>query len=389
MRMAMTLSDQEISKMSPFLRTSIPLLALAVCLLSPAAHSQERPPEPEFAEEIEVTEVVLDVLVTDNRGNVIVGLDREDFVVRENGEPVDLTGVSFYSNRRLLAGDGAEPVPVAEQEGVPANRYFVLFFHDRRHDLPDIVPRMLEAGRSAKDWVRTELLPNDWVAVVGYDHKLKLFQDFSTDPNQLEKAIDAAVQGRDPEGKRWPSRTPELDPSAPTIADRIPTGKELRKATFDFHKGMTVLADALDPILGRKNLLLLSFGFGDVNSFGHYTRDPRWYPPMMQALNDANVAVYPINLFTARSGAIATGSALDDALSQIAGETGGRYFELFTRFDTPLEQIAEENNGYYLLSYRSRHPAGESGFQRVEVEATNPRFEVRHREGYTYGKPGV
>ena len=370
------------ASLSPLL---LALAALAAWAAPPPALAQQDPSDEGFGEEIQVTEVVLDVLVTDERGNVIVGLDQGDFVVRENGDPVDLTGVTFYSNRRLLDPSETE----ADRGEAPSNRYFVLFFHDRRQDLPDIVPRIIEAGRAAKDWVQNELLPNDWVAVVGYDHKLKLFQDFSTDPDQLVKAIDAAVQGADPDGKRWPSRTGEPDPSAPTIADRIPTGKELRKATFDFHKGMTVLADALDPILGRKNLLLLSFGFGDVDSFGNYSTDPRWYPPMMRALNDANVAVYPMNLFTARGGAIATGSALDDALSQVAHDTGGRYFELFTSFETPLEQIAEENNGYYLLSYRSRHPASESGFQEVEVETTNPRFEVRHREGYTFGNPGV
>ena len=46
-----------------------------------------------------VNEVLLDVLVTDAKGNVIVGLDKGDFVVKDNGRPVELTGVTFYSNR--------------------------------------------------------------------------------------------------------------------------------------------------------------------------------------------------------------------------------------------------------------------------------------------------
>ncbi len=52
---------------------------------------------------------------------------------------------------------------------------------------------------------------------------------------------------------------------------------------------------------------------------------------------------------------------------------------------SPLDQIAEENNGYYLLSYQSEKPAGKSGFQQVEVKTTNPEFRVKAREGYTYG----
>jgi VWFA-related protein len=371
--------------MTRSIRTLIPLLALVAWAVPSPAPAQEQPADSGFGEEIQVTEVVLDVLVTDERGNVIVGLDHHDFVVRENGEPVDLTGVSFYSNRRLLGAETADVAPGEAAEPASANRYFVLFFHDRRQDLPDIMPRLMEAGRSAQAWARTDLLPNDWVAVVGYDHKLKLFQDFTTDADEIVKAIDAVIGGQDPDGKSWPSRAQDPDPARPSIAGRLPTGKELRKATFDFHKGMTVLAESLDPVLGRKNLLLFSFGFGDLDSFGQYSPDPRWYPPMMRALNDANVAVYPVNLFTARTGAFVTGSDLEDALSHVAADTGGRYFDLFTNFETPLTQIATENNGYYLLSYRGRHPAGEQGFQRVEVDTTNPQFRIRHREGYTFG----
>ncbi|MDX1631589.1 MAG: VWA domain-containing protein [Thermoanaerobaculia bacterium] len=373
--------------MRRFLLKLFPLLGLVLLAVPFSTSAQEQPPEgPTIEEEIEVTEVLLDVLVTDAQGNVIVGLDEEDFVVREDGEPVELSGVTFYSNRRLLERSGAQLAADEKRDRNRTNRYFVLFFHDRRQDLPETIPRLLEAGRSAEEWVRTDLLPNDWVAVVGYDQKLELFQDFTTDTDEIVEAIDAAVQGKDV-GKSWPSRTEEPGPGTPTLADRIPTGKELQKATYDFHKGVTVLARALDPILGRKNLLLFSFGFGDVDSFGNYSTDPRWYPPMEQALNDANVAVYPIHLFATRGGAIETGSVLDDALSQIADDTGGRFFEVFTSFDTPLEQVEEENNGYYLLSYRSRHPAGESGFQTVEVETTNPQFRLKHREGYTYGDP--
>src|SRR5262245_49178235 len=88
-------------------------LALAVfCAFGLAVQSQQRqaqqppaqqPPE-RFGERLEVREVLLDALVTDAQGNVIVGLDKSDFDVRENGKPVSLTGITFYSNRRMLAG---------------------------------------------------------------------------------------------------------------------------------------------------------------------------------------------------------------------------------------------------------------------------------------------
>jgi hypothetical protein len=76
---------------------------------------------------------------------------------------------------------------------------------------------------------------------------------------------------------------------------------------------------------------------------------------------------------------------MSDAMNQLAEETGGEYFFNFTNFLTPLGQIADENNGYYLLAYQSGHPIGESGFQEVRVRAKNPQFQVRSREGYLYG----
>ena len=75
-------------------------------------------------------------------------------------------------------------------------------------------------------------------------------------------------------------------------------------------------------------------------------------------------------------------------MNQLAVDTGGQYFFNFTNFMTPLEQVAEENSGYYLLSYQLEQPAGKSGFQEVEVKTTNPEFRVRAREGYEYGDEG-
>ncbi len=100
---------------------------------------------------------------------------------------------------------------------------------------------------------------------------------------------------------------------------------------------------------------------------------------MIHALNDANVAIYTVDV-TPQS----VEHPLEDALSQLASDTGGRYYPFFTSYTTPLEQIAQDSTGYYLLSYRSPHPRDASGYQRVEVEAKNPNFRVRARRGYSY-----
>ena len=361
------------------------LLFGAAALAAPArAQDEGQRPSGEFREELDVTEVLLDVLVTDKQGNVIIGLGPDDFIVEEAGERVPVADVSFYSNRRL-----AGPAPEAlagelEIETLPEDRYFILLFEDQRQKQADttveLVKQSLDAARRAKEWVNEELLPNDWVAVASYDFKLKLQSDFSRDRKALTQAIEGAIRGKD-SGKTWPSRTEAAEAAAgPSLAAHLPAGDELRKESLRIYDAIELLAGAAGTIRGRKNLLLFTTGFGQINSVGQYLEDPRYYPPMMEALNDNNVAAYTIDL-TPNT----VSHVMSDAMNQLAEETGGEYYFNFVNFLTPLTQIADENNGYYLLAYQSQHPRGESGYQKVRVRTANPQFQVKTREGYVYG----
>ena len=132
--------------------------------------------------------------------------------------------------------------------------------------------------------------------------------------------------------------------------------------------------------------MLFTTGFGDFRpGFGTALGDPRYYPPMEQALNDHNVAVYAIDLTP--HGTVHVQSSF---LSQLATDTGGYYYENFVSYLTPLKEISKENRSYYLLSYQSEHPAAEAGFQKVEVKARDRALKVRARKGYRYGveEPG-
>lgn len=355
----------------------------AVLLLAPMAVAQEaqEPQAPgQFGEQIDVNEVLLDVLVTDSKGNVIVGLGPEDFTVKENGKPVELTGVTFYSDRRLLGA------PENLREGVkidqvPEDRFFVLFFDDQKDaaaDAPELLSRQVEAGQRAKDWVLKGRQPSDWVAVVSFDHKLKIQQDFTRDGRALAEAVGDAVKGKDREGN-WPSRIKQGE--GPSLYATLPRGNELRDKTENIYEALQVLSEAAGQIRGRKNLILFTNGFGQINSFGQHTPDPRYYNPTVQALNDNNIAAYAIDLVPP-----GTIHPLSDAMSKLASDTGGQYYATFSNFSTPLKQIGEENSGYYLLSYRAEHPAGRNGFQEVEVDTTNPEFKVRARKGYEFGE---
>ncbi|HVR98168.1 MAG TPA: VWA domain-containing protein [Thermoanaerobaculia bacterium] len=360
--------------------------ALALSLVAAwglgTAASAQQPAEPQrgdFGEEVQVNEVLLDVLVTDAKGNAILGLGPDDFVVKEDGKPVGLTGVTFYSHNRLVESEQEMAAKGLKVDREPEDRYFVLFFHDQKSaatDVPFLLSQQLEANQRVRDWVG-ELLPNDWVAVTSYDVKLKVHQDFTRDKQAVIRALGDAMKGKDNENE-WPSRTPDKS-QGPSLIASLPRGKALLKETTTVYDGLRVVADAAGQTRGRKNLLLFTSGFGRVNNFGQATPDLRYYPAMVQELNDNNVAVYPIDLVgTSRH-------PLADVMSRLADETGGQYLYHFTNFITPLRQVSEENGGYYLLSYSSQHPAGKSGFQKVDIDTKDPSLRLRTRQGYTYG----
>ncbi len=350
---------------------------------TPAQATTAGQPNARFEGQANVNEVLLDVLVTDKGGNVIVGLNKGDFVVKENGKPVDLTGLTFYSNRHYLeeAKDLTAKTGL-EIDRVPESRYFVLFFDDQKQssvNSPVLLSQQVQAGIQAKKWVSQNLLPNDFVAVASYDFKLKIQQDFTHDTRLLEAAIDAAIQGKDTEGN-WPSRI-AAQGDGPSLLANLPRGNNLRDQTPRIYDGIRLLADAAGHTTGRKNLILFTHGFGLINDYGQYIPDVRFYPPMMHALNHNNVAVYALDLVPA-----GISHPLSNAMNQLALETGGEYYFDFTNFMTPLQKVSKENNGYYLLSYGATHATDKAGFQKVTVETTNPEFKVKAREGYQYGK---
>jgi VWFA-related protein len=238
----------------------------------------------------------------------------------------------------------------------------------------------MQATRSMRQWAREHVGARDYVAVVGYDVNLRLYSDFTNDPAVVARAIEDALR-RKHRGGNWPSRRPAGD--GPSLLRGLPTGGP--SAGRSVHHGLRQVAEALGPLQGRKNLLLFSIGFGEVDEFGTWSPDPRYYAPMMEALNDSNVAVYAVDLVPTAAGGAAQERTLNDSLSRLADDTGGRYYLNFNSFDAPLAAVAEENTGYYLLSYQSAHPARASGFREVDVRTRHPGFQVRARKGYSFG----
>lgn len=366
-------------------KPTLSLLALLLLVAGLAPARAQEQPQGEFEEELAVTEVLLDVLVTDADGNVVIGLGPEDFVVRDQGEEVELTSASFYSNRRFVESSRLAERANIDPDLVPSDRVFIIFLQDDRPANPALFTRFtMDAARYLSRWVREELLPNDWIAVASYDAELKIWQDFTHDKAAVETALAEMLKGGKDPGTEWPSRIPEQG-DAPSLLANLPHGKDLKKASRKIYDGLRLVGEATADIQGRKNLVFLSVGFGETTGFGGYYPDPRYYPRMIQTLNDENVAVYSIDLVSTTAQGTVLDRGVNNSLSLLSEDTGGRYYFHFDNFGTPLHEVNEENNGYYLLSFEARYPVGDQGYREVEVETVNPEFKVRARKGYRYG----
>lgn len=323
-----------------------------------------------FEDLIEVSEVFLDVLVTDADGRPVTGLGAADFDVREDGEEVPITGLAYYGTRYGAGGSAETP---------PESRYFVVFVHDLTrfgYFGGDLVRQQIRLGRDLGEWVEGGLLPSDWVAVVSYDTRLHLHQDFTQDRQALLAAIAAAAAGRAPQAGRGGGDGPLA------VLARMPGPVARRTAVDDVYDALRLVAEATGVLVGRKDLLLFTPGIGRRVGRGAMTvLDPQEVEPLEATLNDHNVAVYPIDI-TPPGKSHAYAAALED----LAARTGGVYHARFVGFRSPLEEISAESSGYYLLSYQTAHPAGEVGYQRVEVKARRPDLVVRARRGYRYGR---
>lgn len=339
------------------MKTILSILLLAAMPLAAQA--------PALQEKVDVNLVLVDVTVTDRKGNQILGLDKNDFVIREGDDEQKVDSVDYFTNRRLL--DSPESKAAFKVERVREERNFIFFFHKPLDPsfAPDFRSELLRARRAAEEFVDEKMLPKDRVAIAGFDARLKIFTDLTSDKNAVKRAIEEV--GTFSDGIK--------QGNTPILAEIDP--KKMMNKTGTAYDAIRMLADSVDQILGRKVLVLFSPGIGEPQLFDNAQDEQRYIRPMIEALNRANVTVYS-------AGMKVPITTLEDILSRMAIETGGEFFRNPVSYNIPLKEMEKDNSGYYLVSYYSRKPKDKHGYQHIDVAVRNPEFRVKAREGYPY-----
>ena len=349
-------------------------ITLLMIAAAPLLAQQPPPTAQPFTERVDVNLVQLDAIVTDSRGNQMLGLGKDDFVVRENGQPLTVDSVDYFTNRRLI--NAPESTAAFKVERVHEERYLIFFFDKITSDFSSQA-EMIRARNDVIRFLDDRLRAEDRVAIVGHDVRLKVYSDFTSDKAQVRRALnDATSYGLG-------IRTKNAAATGPSIMRNMDIDRMISK-TGSVYEALDLLGDALRPIPARKDMVIFSNGIigpdEDVRG-GLIMNRSRYYDPMIESLNSADVTLYPVSL---QSGPIEP-EYVHQNLSTMAADTNGEYYRLHTSYISPLKQIEKKTAGYYLISYYTKKRPGEHGFQKVSVALRNPEFKVSARSGYSYG----
>jgi len=345
-------------------------LALAVTFLTPgpggeavrnpeaAPQGGQRPPrgaqpaDPDGVFRGGIDLINVSATVTDARGRFVDGLTRDDFLVYEDGEPVELT---LFDNERVPVSLGIALDTSGSMDG-----------------------RKMEAARNALDRFLYDLLGPDYeFFLFRFDYTPVLLQDWTTSPDRLSRAI------RDIRPRGGTALYDAVAESVPRVAE----GRHRKKALLIISDGNDTNSETDDrdlrALIRETEALVYAIGidarerrrlgiFGGplrpglpgtpLPIPGGRRRPPRAGTPF-QRLQEERVNV--------------------GALRDLTDDSGGRteIVRDTDDLDPATAGIARELSRQYQLGYPALH-AGDGRWHSIRVEVRNPDYRVRARRGY-------
>ncbi|MDX1642982.1 MAG: VWA domain-containing protein [Thermoanaerobaculia bacterium] len=171
-------------------------LLLTWVLVTPVGLSAEEPQEGHFGEVVQVRLVNVEVWVTDDRGAHIQGLGPEDFLVLEDGEPVEISYFAEIRRNRLLlegsdpaaspAGEGAGEEPRARGAAERQPNHLVVYL-DKLHLAPGSLKRIV---RDLRELLWDLRVPPERMLIVSQGRELQTELAFGSTRREAEAALD-------------------------------------------------------------------------------------------------------------------------------------------------------------------------------------------------------
>ena len=313
--------------------------------------------------------VRVDATVVDNDGKLVKTLTADDFVLEEDGalqridqfKLLELNGQPAPGDETSLAvtSRGHALTEVAREDV----RVFVVFWDDY-HIAQLAAPRLKDALRK---FLRHGLGPTDMVAVMT---QWTPASDIRFRRDHTDMAIDVEKL----EGRRG-----NYQPRNGAEENHLSAAKnvELIRAQVSASALRAAIAHLGAIREGRKTILYLSqeFGLGRDSTSA--------IMGIIQAANDANVAVYGVN-----PDGLQINRSRFGLVSDIANNTGGEALQS-NSLDFAITRAVAQSSATYLLGYSPSPVRHDGKFHKISVRVKPRGMHVRARNGYWAPTPGA
>ncbi len=371
----------------------------------------------------ETTMVQVPTVITDNKGNHIHGLTKSDFQVFENRAEQKIAILEEVTPSRSRPSN---------MSTLPNTYTNLLFNADKRVALTMVVLDAVNTPFSDQETGREYLLKylsenlqaTTSVALMRITEKgVQKLSGLMDDPASVV-AIVKNMKGETPATEGF-AVSPQSFSSSP---ERLHLEQDAAQTEAQFQQEQAIdrtlraflaIAWSVCGVPGRKSLVWATGSFPFyVESGSPGPADPRLallYERTMEALNDAQISVYPIDvrglgssetvngpppmhdLFnnTVGSGqavldqATARNRLLDATLHNLqvfAEMTGGRAFYNRNDLDRGFAQAVDDSSSYYVLGYYRNSQNLKPGWRSLQVKTDREGARVRARTGFLVGK---
>jgi len=323
-------------------------------------------------EQITVERILIDARVTNDSGDPVLGLTRDDFRVKIDGKLAAVESAEWIPESALARDLASIDVDAPKKDEIntsldqptPRGRLLVFFFQTDFARTPSRAQgqqQILSMADQWLDWIEED----DRVAVFSFDSHLKFHLDFSGDKQRIRDAMERALYTDEP----LPPRTVPM----PSLAKRIDRD-EMKKAGSS-EAALIIVANALRSIPGPKSMILFGWGLGRfVYGVGVFM-EPK-YAGARYALERARVSVFSIDFTRADAHSLSAG------LNKAAEDTGGFYASTFRFPHLALERLQRTLAGHYELEVR-KPETKVKGAHTIEVDVPKRRSaNVMARTGY-------
>jgi len=314
-------------------------------------------------------ETILDVLVTDDKGQPVRGLSRSDFTITEDGHPQPLRGFSEYDKTTPPAPPRTlPPNTYTNTAALPANGPVQIVYINL--PCPEMIMMRGRPETYIADYLRT-MPTGTQVAIFGFraDLGLRLVQGFTTDGPRAAAALDnLAVPVCKP---------PWADPIA--AADQIAAyvaGIHGRKNLIWIGTPLAIMRDggyswSKSPDMVLVHRLMDTYDLYAREQIAIYPFDPQGLPAPGLFVNPQPPA---LGLNTLRAEEIATG-------------TGGAAIYNTNDFKGAVAKIVNDTLHFYTLSYVPTRPDSDGHFHPISITVDRPGLHLVYRGGYNDEQP--